>query len=135
MSIAKFDPRIYRTSCQGFSRKKTFKNDKWHFTFQSRKFTKHANPEILRKVSNKTKSIDLGIWEIQKLVLKLGIVTAKVMNVIWIHSKSNFHAGSDKNCIPLCKESAMLIGQTICEILSFCKTKIMAIVIWSREPP
>ena len=41
-----------------------------------------VNPEIQRKTSHKTKSVDLRLQKIQKLVLKSGIVVAKIMNLL-----------------------------------------------------
>ena len=86
-----------------------------------------VNPEIWRKISHKTKSIDLRLQEIQKLVLKSGIIVAKLMNLLY-EAKQNQEASMlevTKSGISLCADTAMLIGQTNFEILNFRKAKIM----------
>ena len=50
-----------------------------------------VNPEIWRKISHKTKSVDLRLQEIQKLVLKSGIIVAKLMNLLY-EAKQNQEA-------------------------------------------
>ena len=86
-----------------------------------------VNPEIWRKISHKTKSVDLRLQEIQKLVLKSGIIVAKIMNLLY-EAKQNQEASMlevTKSGIRLCADTAMLIGQTNIEILSFRRAKIM----------
>ena len=41
-----------------------------------------ANSEIWRKTSHKTKSVDLRLQEVQKLVLKSSIIVTKIMNLL-----------------------------------------------------
>ena len=86
-----------------------------------------VNPEIWRKISHKTKSVDLRLQEIQKLVLKSGIIVAKLMNLLY-EAKQNQEASMlevTKSGISLCADTAMLTGQTNFEILNFRKAKIM----------
>ena len=86
-----------------------------------------VNPEIWRKISHKTKSIDLRLQEIQKLVLKSAIIVAKLMNLLY-EAKQNQEASMlevTKSGIRLCADTAMLIGQTNFEILNFRRAKIM----------
>ena len=42
-----------------------------------------VNPGTWRKLSYKTKTVDHRLQEIQKLVLKSGIVVAKIMNLLY----------------------------------------------------
>ena len=42
-----------------------------------------VNPKIWRKIFHKTMSVDLRLQEIQKLVVKSGIVVAKIMNLLY----------------------------------------------------
>ena len=73
-----------------------------------------VNPEIWKKISHKTKPVDLKIQEIQKLVLKSGIVVVKIMNLLY-KAKQNQEASMlevTKSSIRLCADTAMLIGQT-----------------------
>ena len=68
------------------------------------------NPEIWRKVSHKTKSVDLRPQEIQKLVLKPGIIVAKIMNMIY-EDKQNQEANMlevTKSGIRLCADTVLL---------------------------
>ena len=41
-----------------------------------------ANSKIWRKTSHKTKSVDLRLQEVQKLVLKSSIIVTKIMNLL-----------------------------------------------------
>ena len=86
-----------------------------------------VNPEIWRNFSHKTKSVDLRLQEIQKLVLKSGIIVAKIMNLLY-EAKQNQEASMlevTESCIRLCADTAMLIGQTNFEILNFRRAKRM----------
>ena len=85
------------------------------------------NLEIWRKISDKTKSVDFRLQEIQKLVLKSDVVVAKIMNLLY-EAKQNQEASMlamTKSGIRLCPDTAMLIGQTNFEILNFRSAKIM----------
>ena len=42
-----------------------------------------VNSEIQRKTSHKTKSVDLRLQEVQKLVLKSSIIVTKIMNLLY----------------------------------------------------
>ena len=71
-----------------------------------------VNPEMWRKISHKTKSVDLRLQEIQKLVLKSGIVVAKITNLLY-EAKQNQEASMlevTKSGIRLCADTAMLTG-------------------------
>ena len=79
-----------------------------------------VNPEIWRNISHKTKSVDVRRQEIQKLVLKSGIVIAKIINLL-CEAKKNQEASMlevTKGGIRLCADTAMLIQQINFEILT-----------------
>ena len=83
--------------------------------------------EIWRKISHKAKSVDLRLQQIQKLVLKSGIIVAKVVSLLY-ETKKNQDASIlevTKSGIRLCADTAMLIGQTNFEILNFRRAKMM----------
>ena len=42
-----------------------------------------VNPEIWRRIFHKTMSVDLRLQEIQKLLVKSGIVVARIMNLLY----------------------------------------------------
>ena len=82
------------------------------------KIVKDVNPEIWRKFSHKTKSVDLRLQEIQKLVLKSGITVAKLTNLLY-ETKQNQEASMlevTKSGIRLCADTVMLIGRGGCRI-------------------
>ena len=64
-----------------FQERKTWKGSNG-YTLSPKNLEKTlVNPEIWRKISHKTKSVDLRLQEIQKLVLKSGITVTKIMNL------------------------------------------------------
>ena len=99
-----------------FQERKTWKGSNGYITPQKFRKSKKTlvNPEIWKKISHKTKPVDLKIQEIQKLVLKSGIVVVKIMNLLY-KAKQNQEATMlevTKSSIRLCTDTAMLIGQT-----------------------
>ena len=70
--------------------------------------------EIWRKISCKSKSVDLRLQEIQKLVLRSGIIVAKLMNFLY-EAKQNQESSMlevTKSGIRLCADTAMLRSQS-----------------------
>ena len=68
--------------------------------------------KILLEGLHKTKSFDLRLQEVQKLVLESGIVVAKIMNMLYeakqIQEASKLEV--TKSGIRLCADTAMLMG-------------------------